>query len=851
MNYMACGILLHLSTTVWFLLFIFGTEFLGNNIMDKHFFSLNTLSVLIACLVMASVDISASGRKVSMDEGWKFYRGCVANAEQPSFNDAGWRVVNLPHDWSVEPLPVQREGLTVGPFSRLSIGGPDTGQTVGGEGWYRKEFVIRPEDADKVHTLYFEGAYNQAEVWINGQKACFNPYGYIPFKINLNEFCKSPGAVNTIAVKVINEGLNSRWYAGSGIYRHVWLIKTDKVHLDEWDTFVDASRVEGRKAEVNLHTVVHNTDMKKGEGELVVSIFSPQGKEVYSAARPIKVNGNGETPVSLSFDIDRPSLWSVDTPNLYTASITVKSGNGVSDAIRIPFGIRTIEFSAEKGFLLNGKPLKLHGGCLHHDNGLLGAAAIDRAEERKVELMKANGYNAVRCSHNLPSEYFLQACDRLGLLVIDEVFDQWRQPKRPEDYHRYFDEWSEHDMSVMVRRDRNHPSIIMWSIGNEIAERADSIGEVIARKLTGIIKGLDDTRYTTAAVNAFWDRRHFTWEKDSERAFRHLDVSGYNYQWKEYEKDHRSFPDRVMYGSESVPKEAAQNWNLIDRNPYLIGDFVWTAMDYLGEAGLAHTLELAQGEHSPQFMGWPWYNAWCGDIDLCGDKKPQSYYRDILWRRRDISLAVQPPVAPGKREDINYWGWKNELLSWNWKGFEGQTMTVNVYSRAPKVRLYLNDKLVGEKEVSPDTYTASFEVAYEPGQLKAVNLIKKKETASATLTTTGVPASIRLTADRSSIKADRNDLAYVKIEVLDKDGLLIPDSRLPLKICFSGKGTVIASGNGSADDMESFRSLKPKAFRGSAIAIVQPTGEEGTVRLTVSAEGLPEASIEIDTYLNK
>ena len=265
---------------------------------------MNTLSVLIACLIMVSVDISASGRKVSMDEGWKFYRGCVANAEQPSFNDAGWRVVNLPHDWSVEPLPVQREGLTVGPFSRLSIGGPDTGQTVGGEGWYRKEFVIRPEDADKVHTLYFEGAYNQAEVWINGQKACFNPYGYIPFKINLNEFCKSPGAVNTIAVKVINEGLNSRWYAGSGIYRHVWLIKTDKVHLDEWDTFVDASRVEGRKAEVNLHTVVHNTDMKKGEGELVVSIFSPQGKEVYSAAKPIKVNGNGETPVSLSFDID-------------------------------------------------------------------------------------------------------------------------------------------------------------------------------------------------------------------------------------------------------------------------------------------------------------------------------------------------------------------------------------------------------------------------------------------------------------------------------------------------------------------------------------------------------------------
>lgn len=819
--------------------------------MDKHFISLNVLSALIACLMMVSVDSYASGRKTCMDEGWKFYRGCVSNAEQPFFDDAGWRVINLPHDWSVEPLPLQRDGLTVGPFSRLSVGGSDIGQTVGGEGWYRKKFVIQPEDADKVHTLYFEGAYNQAEVWINGRKACFNPYGYIPFKINLNEYCKVPGEVNTIAVKVINEGQNSRWYAGSGIYRHVWLIKTDKVHLDEWDTFVDASKVQGRKAEVKLHTVVHNADMKEEDVELLVSLVSPQGKEVCSSAKLIKMDGNDETAVSLSFLIDKPSLWSVETPNLYAASITVKSGNEVSDAIRIPFGIRTLEFSAGEGFLLNGKPLKLYGGCLHHDNGLLGAVAIDRAEERKVELMKANGYNAVRCSHNLPSEHFLHTCDRLGLLVIDEVFDQWQQPKRPEDYHRYFDEWGEHDMSVMIRRDRNHPSIILWSIGNEIAERADSIGVEIARKLAGLVKGLDDTRPITAAINSFWDRGHFTWEKDSERAFRYLDVSGYNYLWGEYEKDHEKFPDRVMYGSESVPKDAAQNWNLIDRHPYLVGDFVWTAIDYLGEAGLGHTLELAPGEGGTHLMGWPWYNAWCGDIDLCGDKKPQSYYRDVLWRQREISMAVQPPVAPGKREDVSVWGWKNELLSWNWQGREGQAMTVNVYSRAPKVKLYLNGKPVGEKEVNPDTYTASFEVPYEPGQLKAVNLMKKKETASAVLTTAGAPACIRLTADRLRIKADRNDLAYVKIEVLDKDGLPVPDSVLPLKIGFSGKGSVIASGNGSMNDMESFRSLTPKTFRGKAIAIVQPTGEEGTVRLTVSAEGLPEASVEIEIYRDR
>lgn len=817
--------------------------------MSKHLNSSKSLLAIFCFLLCHITFVSASERKVNMNENWKFYRGCIANAEQPSFNDAQWRVLDLPHDWSMDPVPVQREGITIGPFSRMSVGGADTGQTVGGEGWYRKTFTLQPEDADKLISLYFEGAYNQTEVWINGQKACFNAYGYIPFKIDINPYCHAPGVSNTIAVKVINEGLNSRWYAGSGIYRHVWMMKTDKVHLDEWDTFVDASKVEGKKATVNLSTILHNADKAEAIGNLNIQILSPQGTEVYATTKQVNVAGEGNTPLSLSFEIKKPELWSVDTPYLYTAHISVQSDKQDSDKITIPFGIRTIEFSAERGFLLNGKPLKLKGGCLHHDNGLLGAVAINRAEERKVELMKANGYNAVRCSHNLPSEYFLQACDRLGLLVIDEVFDQWQQAKRPQDYHQYFDEWGEHDMATMVRRDRNHPSIIMWSIGNEIAERADDpTGMEIAKKLIATIEKYDTTRATTAAVNAFWDRGHFTWEKDSERAFRHLDVSGYNYQWREYEKDHERFPGRVMYGSESVPKETADNWNLIDKNNYLIGDFVWTVLDYLGEAGLAHTLELAEGEHSPQFMGWPWYNAWCGDIDFCGDKKPQSYYRDVVWRRRDISLAVQPPVAEGKREDINYWGWKNELLSWNWKGMEGKAMTVHVYSRSPKVRLYLNDQLIGEKEVDANTYTASFEVPYQPGQLKAVNLKGKKESASAVLNTTGTPASIRLTADRAKIKASKNDLSYIKIEVLDKDGHLIPDCNIPLEIKVDGKGSVIAAGNGSADDMKSFRSLKPRAFRGRAIAIIQPNAEKGNINLTVSAQGLPESSISIETY---
>ena len=811
------------------------------------------VTLLCAALLPAqprqtSLEETVPQRKTSLNEGWKFYRGCAANAEQPAFNDAGWRVLNLPHDWSMDPLPVQREGLTVGPFSRLSIGGVDTGQTVGGEGWYRKTFTISPEDADKLHTLYFEAAYNQAEVWINGRKVTFNPYGYIPFKIAIDDYCNAPGVENTLAVKVINEGLNSRWYAGSGIYRPVWLLKTDKVHLDEWDTFVDASRLDGRKAVINFSTLIHNSGKETVGSELSLKIVSPQGEEVYRATKPAAVVMEGETPVALSFTLNKPELWSVDAPRLYTASVSVKADGKVLDEITIPFGVRTIGFSAEKGFLLNGEPMKLKGGCVHHDNGLLGAVAIRRADERKVELLKANGYNAVRCSHNLPSEYFLRTCDRLGMLVIDEVFDQWQQAKRPEDYHRYFDEWSGHDMATMVRRDRNHPSIIMWSIGNEIAERADSIGMVIAERLIGTIHQYDTTRPSTAAVNSFWDRRQYRWEKDSERAFRHLDVSGYNYQWREHEKDHAAFPHRVMYGSESYPKEMAQNWNLIEKHPYLIGDFVWTAIDYLGEAGLGHALELAPGERNPQFMGWPWYNAWCGDLDFCGDKKPQSHYRDVLWRRSAVALAVHPPVAPGKKESVNGWGWTNELQSWNWPGLEGKPMTVNVYSRAPRVRLYLNDKPVGEKSVDPDTYTASFEVAYAPGELRAVTLAGKKEKDSVVLATAGAPASLRLTADRSKIQADRNDLAYVKIEVLDKDGNVVPDAATPLSIKLAGPGAVIAAGNGAYDDMASFRSMTPKAFRGKAIAIVQPTTEKGSLTLTVSAEGLPEATLNIETY---
>lgn len=809
-------------------------------------------SVILSAILAGTGNAVASERKMLFDEGWKFHLGSVANAEQPGYDDSKWRTLDLPHDWSVEPLPVQRDGITVGSFSRMSeggMGGADTGQTFGGEGWYRKPFTLAPEDAAGRVVLYFEGVAVESEIWVNGRKANYNPYAYTSFRIDVTDLCNGAGEPNTVVVRAINAGQNSRWYVGSGIFRHVWMICTEPLHLDEWDTFVDASRIEGREAQVRFSTIVHGQDRATGAAEVAVRVLSPSGQQVATLIETVNLSAGG-IPVSASFAIKNPALWSVDTPQMYSAEVALSQSGRVVDRITVPFGVRTLAFSAERGFQLNGKTLKLKGGCLHHDNGLLGAAAIDRAEERKVELMKANGYNAVRCAHNQVSEAFLDACDRLGLLVIHETFDQWQQPKRNNDYSQFFDEWSDRDLAASVRRDRNHPSIIMWSIGNEVAQRADiPEGDLISKRLVATIRKYDDSaRATTLGSNDFWDRRNFKWDVDSHRTFQNLDVAGYNYVWRKYESDHAAYPARVIYGSESYPKEAAANWNLVEKHPYIIGDFVWTSIDYIGEAGLGHALELAPGERNPQFMGWPWYNAWCGDIDLAGDKKPQSYYRDIVWRQREIAMAVRPPVAEGKREVVNGWGWTDELLSWNWPGREGQPMRVNVYSRSSKVRLYRDGELVGEKETDPENYTANFEVAYRPGTLRAVNLDGRRETASATLETIGAPAAIRLTADRSEIRADRRDLSYVKIEIVDARGRVVPDTEVELTLEATGNGTIVASGNGAYTDMESFRSLTPRTFRGRAIAILQPDSQPGAIGLRVSAGDLPSGTITITTH---
>lgn len=805
-------------------------------------FALTGLLLVTAC----SQEADYALRKIKFDQNWKFHLGEVEGAELESYDDSNWRVVDVPHDWSVEPL-AQSDSVSVGPFSQRSAGGFATGFTVGGEGWYRKTFVIDRKDAHKLHTLYFEGVYAQSEVWVNGQKVNFNAYGYSSFKCDVTPYCHPAGEVNTIAVKVVNEGKNSRWYAGSGIYRHVWLIKTNPIHLDEWGTTIRTVEASEDEALLTVDADVLNEHVQSEHVNVTVRVLSAEGEEVGKMKQSVFVNATDKQTVSGSLAIRTPRLWSVDYPYLYQVEVTARSGTELLDRISIPYGIRTFSFSAEEGFKLNDLPLELKGGCVHHDNGLLGAASLDRAEARKVELLKANGFNAVRCSHNPPAEAFLRACDEQGVLVIDEAFDHWQKEKNPQDYHRFFDEWSEKDLSTMVLRDRNHPSVIMWSIGNEIQERSDESGIQIAERLKNIVKKLDSSRPVTAAINDYWDNPQLKWKTASSKAMQHLDVAGYNYMWWEYENDHKQAPDRVIYGSETVAQEAAVNWKLVEEHPYIVGDFVWTALDYLGEAGIGHTLELNKGEKNSQFMGWPWYNAWCGDIDICGEKKPQSYYRDIVWKEREIAMAVQRLPASGKVEDVSYWGWKNESLSWNWKGLEGKPIKVNVYTRAPKVRLFLNNELLGEQEVSQKDYTTTFIVNYQPGELKAVATYGDSESSCAVLRTVGNPVRVRLVADNLVIRADRDDLSYVTIELVDKEGRVVPDAETQVTLKVTGNGKIRASGNACPTDMASFCSLSPKTFNGKAMAVLQPDGTAGSITLTVAAENMPEASITIQT----
>ena len=737
------------------------------------------------------------------------------------------------------------KSVRIGPFDPSeSENGDRTGYTVGGIGWYRKHFTVN--ETNKLVAVRFDGVYMNAEFWINGHFLGSHPYGYTSFEFDLTPYLKPPGQENVLAVRVRNEGKNSRWYSGSGIYRHIWLTLRQPVHVPTWGLFVTTPEVSKDKALVKITTDVTNVSNSGTDVIVRASVQNSKGEVINTAESKLHLSSNDTGLIEQRIEVRSPRLWSLDSPNLYSAEVEVLVAGKTSDAVSTHFGIRKVEVDAEHGFRLNGESLKLKGGCMHHDNGPLGAAAIDRAEQRRVELLKANGYNAIRTSHNPPSPAFLDACDRLGMLVIDEAFDQWSEAKigNEQDYHRFFEDWHERDITSMVRRDRNHPSVIMWSIGNEIPEQFHA--EATAKMLREEVLSNDPTRLITQAICNDWGNVTRHWSTLSDPAFIYLDVAGYNYLPEKYESDHARHPERVIMGTESYPKDFFNYWSLVEKHPYVIGDFNWTAMDYLGEAGLAHSVLSDQKDSF--FMSWPWFDAWCGDLDICGFKKPQSFYRDVVWRRSPIEMLVHSPIPPGLTETVSGWGWPDESKSWNWQGQEGKPLQVSVYSRFDTVRLELNGKVIGEKPVSDSTrLTAKFNVPYAPGELTAYGLNNGDVVAKTTLKTAGAPKRLKLTADRTTIRADRNDLSYVTVEVVDADGQRVPDAEVSARFSLSGVGELAGQASGAPNEPASFKAPVCTTFKGRCVAILRPRGGAGDITLRAEAKGLEPATIKVQT----
>ncbi|HEY8930710.1 MAG TPA: glycoside hydrolase family 2 TIM barrel-domain containing protein [Mucilaginibacter sp.] len=794
------------------------------------------LSLLLFCVLRG---VAQNSGTVLFDDNWSFFKGGALSAENESYDDSKWRKVDLPHDWSIEDLPGKSS-----PFTRDAISQVGGGFTIGGTAWYRKSFGIPAAQKGKRIIIQFDGVYMNTTVFINGHNLGAHPYGYTSYWYDLTDHIKF-GEKNIIAVEVKNEGQNSRWYSGSGIYRHVWLKVLEPVHIAQWGTFVTTPEVSAASSKVNVATTIANQSKADQNVKLVVKLIDPQNKEVATAEHEELVNADATLEFKNDLKVSDPALWSCESPALYKA-VTEIYINGIStDKQETEFGIRTITFDVTNGFQLNGKTVKLKGGCVHNDNGPLGSRTYDRAEERKIEILKASGFNAIRCAHNPPSPQFLAAADRLGMLVIDEAFDCWKDLKNSYDYHLYFRDWWKRDIESMVTRDRNHPSIIMWSIGNEIPEKGTPTGVDEAGQLSSYVRELDSTRPVTSAV----DNNNAA----KDPFFAKLDVGGYNYpvtnyghDANTYETDHKRVPNRVMFCSESFAMEAFGSWMEVVDHPYVLGDFVWTSWDYIGEASIGW-LGYPQG-----VSFYPWNLAYCGDIDICGWKRPQSYYRDALWKDNQLSLFVVAPKPSfpmsNKTAEWSKWNWHDVVSSWNWKGYENKPLTINVYSSCPQVELFLNGKSLGKKETNRAAkFMAEWQVSYQPGELKAVGYSGTKVVNTSVLRTADAPVNIKVSADRTNLKADNQDLSYVTIELTDAKGNINPLAENLLHFKVDGPGTIVGVGNANPVSAESDQLPQRKAWHGKCLVVIKSTHQPGSIMLKVSGDKLPVKTVTLRT----
>lgn len=772
---------------------------------------------------------------VNFDRAWHFCTGDFPAAAVPAFDDSLWRLVNLPHDWSIE-----------GPFGPEYASG--TGYAPGGIGWYRKHFRMDSSTKGKVVRIEFDGVYDHSEVWFNGQFVGGRPYGYSSFESDLTPHLKFGSEENVVAVRVDHSRFaDSRWYTGSGIYRHVRLRVTDKLRIAHWGIFVTTPQVKEGYAVVRVETTVENASGAARKFSLQSEILTPDGRLAGSLVTTGRLDNDTNRLVVQQIRIRRPQLWTLETPRLYTLRSRLGSDSSGVDDITTPFGIRTLHFDPDKGFFLNGTPVKFKGVCIHHDAGCVGAAVPEKVWERRLRLLKEVGVNSIRTSHNPPASELLDLCDRLGLLVKDEAFDEFTpaknkwvtgrnngQPAR-FGYAEDFTEWSVRDIEDMVRRDRNHPSVIMWSIGNEIDYANDPFSHPIlgaeyrpenppaknlvkhARPLIAAVKSLDSTRPVTAGL------AHVAMS-DAVGLGELLDIVGYNYQESRYPSDHAKHRKRFIFGSETGHQY--DQWAVVRDNAYVGGQFLWTGIDYLGEANR-----------------WPNRGSSAGLLDLCGFKKPNAWFRQSLWS--DQPMVYLCASASGSVEGGRA-GRMRGVESWNWPS--NTAVTVRCYTTCPEVRLTLNDRLIGTKLLSDAVEgVLSWEVPFEPGVLKAVGRQADKPVCESTLNTAGAPSRIELLPDVTELSADGRDICRVEFRIVDSRGVPVPDAESELTFELDGPAKVLGIENGDLNHSQDYRAEKRNAYKGRGLAILQSAAVAGKITLKTASPGLEPAKVTLNS----
>ncbi|GGH35087.1 beta-galactosidase [Paenibacillus segetis] len=779
------------------------------------------------------------------------------------------RSITLPHDAMIER---SREKPETGASSHLHA----LGYFPEGEYEYKKKFFVPEEYRHKRVTVEFEGVYANAMVYINGNFAGQHPFGYSNFYVKTDRFLKY-GEENEIKVISLNYK-DTRWYSGAGIYRNTKLIVGELVHVAIDGVKISTPEITNKRAVVSVATVIENEGLSTRTVNVHTKIIDSNGLVVASDIAPVTTFAGENAIIRQRIYVRTPKLWSVGMPNLYTCRTCIIDDNEQLDEESTSFGIRSLTLDPDQGICINGEVVKLRGACIHHDNGVIGAATIERAEERRVEILKNAGFNALRSAHHPMSKGLLDACDRLGMLVMDESFDMWTSTKCDHDYALQFPLWWEKDIEAMVDKDFNHPSVIMYSIGNEILETGRAVDSTCGRKLAEKIRSLDNTRYVTNSINlllsiideiaksreteiqegintvmnnikdqmAAATSSEMATQKTAE-SFAYVDIAGYNYAESRYVQDKERFPNRVIVGSETFPETIDKNWKLVKENSHVIGDFTWTGWDYIGEAGIGK-FSYDTDESASGVAGlYPWLAAWCGDIDITGNRRPVSYYREIVFGlRKDPFIAVQRPEHFGKQQIPSMWSWSDTVSSWSWNGYEGKPVMVEVYADADEVELLVNGKKVGRAAAGEDhRFKAIFETVFESGEITAVAFTKGLETGRMTLQSASGNVQLQIEPDRTEITASDRDLSFVMISLVGDNGSLFNNFDRKVMIQVEGAGILQGFGSANPKSEENFFDTERTTFDGKVLAVIRPISS-GKIILNVSAEGCDSQTVVIN-----